>query len=564
MQLQESYQKAAFEGSECPQTGPGSPKYRDFGDMRNWDVYGEMKKVGGEHELAIDSITLSGRPIVWEPHFTFHGFRYVQLEQFPAVHDGSDSIDTDNFTAIVIHTDMERTGWFECSEPLLNRLHENAVWSMRGNFVGVPTDCPQRDERLGWTGDLQAFAPAASFLYSPHGMLKTWLRGLAAEQHENGRGVPPLVSPDIFRGKMINPIAIWGDSTVTIPWDLYQSSGDVQVLSDQYTSMLEWLDRGVIRDGRRLWDANKSYQLADWLDPEAPPTEPGNGRTDNDLVANAFLIHSTDTMCKISSVLGLDEDQLRYHSESQALRREFSKEYVTASGRVVSDSQTALALALHFSLLASPEQETHAAERLAHIILSKSRFKIATGFAGTPILGHALTKVGKSQLFYRMLLHKKCPSFLYPVTMGATTTWERWDSMLPDGSINPGEMTSFNHYALGSVVHWMHMIIGGLQPLKPGWKMFLISPIPGGTITHAKVRHDSPYGMIEVSWEVQGDTLHLRASVPPNTHATIRLPGQAACEVGCGVYEMTVPYIAPEWPPLPKYPPFTPHDDDEP
>lgn len=218
-------------------------------------------------------------------------------------------------------------------------------------------------------------------------------------------------------------------------------------------------------------------------------------------------------MGEICSRLGKHPEAIKYPNDALAMRREFSKEYITASGRVVSDSQTAIALAIHFSLFSSLDQEVVAARRLTQIIRSKARFKIATGFAGTPILGHALTKVGHSQLFYRMLLHKKCPSWLYPVTMDATTIWERWDSMLPDGSINPGDMTSFNHYALGSVANWMHSVIGGLAALEPGWKRVLIRPIPGGTITNATVSFDSPYGVIEVNWTLQDDTMSLRATV---------------------------------------------------
>ncbi len=511
---------------------------------------------------ATDTLVLSGSPLVWEPRFTFHGFRYVQVDGQPSEMGDTNVDSLRNFTAVVIHTDMERTGRFRCSHPLLNQLHENVLWSMKGNFVGVPTDCPQRDERLGWTGDLQAFAPTASFLHSSVGMLKTWLRNLADEQQAEGRGIPPMFVPNVFRDKPHRPLAIWGDCTVLVPWDLYQSSGDVNILRDQYQSMVDWLEKGIPRDERNLWDATACYQLGDWLDPAAPPDEPGNGQTDADLVANAFLIHTTDIMSEISSRLGMRAEATKYSDDAAAMRHAFRTEYITASGRLVSDSQTAIALAIHFSLFSSREQEAVATRRLTHLIRSKARFKIATGFAGTPLLGHALTQVGHSQLFYRMLLHRKCPSWLYPVTMGATTTWERWDSMLPDGSINPGEMTSFNHNALGAVASWMHNVIGGLSALEPGWKRMLISPIPGGTLTNATVSLDSPYGMIDVSWALEGDTISLLATVPPNTTAKIVLPGHPAEHVGSGIHSFRVPYRKPDWPPLPIYPPFFPHDDD--
>jgi alpha-L-rhamnosidase len=508
---------------------------------------------------ARDTVILSDADaMVWEPKFTFHGFRYVQVDNWP-----SRTLEMKDLTAVVLHTDMERTGWFNCSDPLLNQLHRNIVWGMRGNFLSIPTDCPQRDERLGWTGDLLVFAKTANYLYDACGTLKDWLKDLAAEQLSDENGIPPLVCPDVLRTPRV-PNAIWGDVLVSAPWDLYQAYGDRELLLRQYKSMQMWIDNGILKDDRGLWRPGK-FQLGDWLDPKAPPDEPGNGVTDPEFVANAFLIRITDLMAKISSAIGLSKDSARYKSSAAMLRSAFAKSYITDTGRVVSDSQTALALAIHFSLFAASTQERVAADRLKYIILTKSRFKIETGFAGTPILGHALTKVGESQLFYRVLLHKKCPSWLYPVTMGATTIWERWDAMLPDGSINPGEMTSFNHYALGAVAHWMHSVIGGLRPAEPGWKKILIQPIPGGTITHCSSQHTSPYGCIKVSWRLDGEDLRLNASIPPNSTAEVILPNmEKAKHIGSGDHEFCVRYERPQWPPLPNYFPFAPHDDDEP
>jgi alpha-L-rhamnosidase len=509
---------------------------------------------------AKDTLILAGaEPLVWEPKFTFHGFRYVQVDNWP-----SQGIDPSDLTAIVLHTDMERTGWFECSEPLLNKLHENIRWGMRGNFLSIPTDCPQRDERLGWTGDICVFANTANFLYDTHSMLDSWLKDVAAEQKADGKGVPPLVTPNALPFPNMAQ-AIWGDVVVSAPWDLYQAFGDKTLLLQQYESMKDWMDRGIPRDSRGLWDSS-TFQLADWLDPRAPPDEPGNGLTDNIYVANAYLIRSTDLMVKISTTLGLLGDASRYQDAATKLRAAFVKEYITEAGRVAPDTQTAIALALYFEFFPTPEQALHAAARLKQLILQSARFKIATGFAGTPILGFALSQMGESQLFYRMLRHRKCPSWLYPVTMGATTVWERWDSMLPDGSINPGEMTSFNHYALGSVAHWMHTVMGGIRSGAPGWKEIIVEPVPGGDISHCKVSHLSPYGMITAAWKVEGGHFLLDVSIPPNSSATIKLPGtKDGLRVGSGEYSYRVDdYEAPHWPPLPIYPPFMPHDDDEP
>lgn len=524
---------------------------------------------------AQDTIILSGSELQWQPRFTFHGFRYVQIDGWPTPISG---MDLSAFTAVVIHTDMERTGWFSCSDDMLNRLHENIVWSMRGNFVSIPTDCPQRDERLGWSGDLQAFATTATFLYHSHGMLKSWLRGAAAEQTNDLDGAFPLISPNVWRGTDMAPIhaAIWGDCSVMVPWIMYISSGDAAILSDSYGSMTEWVRRGVKRDERGLWDPS-NHQLGDWLDPLAPLNDPGNSVTDPVFVANAFLIQTTDTLVNICKVLSsrVPEEHDEHHSmladlgllqaEAVILRKAFASEYITPTGRIISDSQTAIALAIHFSLIPTAEQETAAATRLNTIIRQNARFKIATGFAGTPIIGHALSKVGQHQLFYRMLLHKKPPSWLYPLTMGATTIWERWTSMEPDSMVAKGNMTSFNHYALGAVADWMHKFIGGLHPLQAGWKRFAISPVPGGTLTHATIEHLSPYGLIVSSWRIEKAIFHLRATVPPNATAEIRLPGRPSVfVVGSGVHEYSEPYTAPAWPPLPIYPPFMPHDDDEP
>lgn len=444
---------------------------------------------------------------------------------------------------------------------------ENIRWGMRGNFLSIPTDCPQRDERLGWTGDIHIFAATANYLYDTCGMLKSWMKDLTFEQMADGSGIPPFFCPNVFLKDPKYPTAIWGDVTVGLPWNLYKSYGDQNILSQQMESMQAWLGNGIIRDKTTgLWK-DDSYQFGDWLDPKAPSDEPGNSITDPQLVANAYLVHTTFLMHKSCVALGLHKLAETYHESALKLKAMYQERYITPEGRVVSDSQTAIALSIHFNLFKTPAQEAVAASRLKSLILRDSRFKIATGFAGTPAIGHALSRVGLSQLFYRMLYHRKVPSWLYQVTMGATTMWERWDSMLPDGSINPGEMTSFNHYALGAVADWMHINIGGLSMLEPGWRKFLISPIPGGDLTSASTRFLSPYGMIIVNWAITGSDFTLSAVVPPNTKAEILLPGVengSTISVGSGKHEFISNYKQIDWPPLPIYPQYYPHDDDEP
>ncbi|RKK92373.1 hypothetical protein BFJ68_g2275 [Fusarium oxysporum] len=511
------------------------------------------------HAKATDVVVLgqssSPEVVYWNPRFTFHGFRYVEVIDWPEA-----ELQLDDFSAVVIHSDMQRTGYLTCSDPLISRLHENVVWSMRGNFVGIPTDCPQRDERLGYTGDIQIFSPTACFLYDCYSTLRSWLRNLAAEQKEGANGSPPIFSPKAMSVPNF-PLAIWGDATILVPWDLYWAYGDVEILSTQYETMIGWIDQGIPRAANGLWGQVR-VQLGDWLDPMAPPDRPHLGITDSQLLANAYLIRITDVMSEVCTILGHASKASAYSKHAVELRAAFASEYITQTGRLVSDSQTAYALAIQFDLFPTPAQRNHAVERLQHLILHRSRCKIATGFAGTPAIGHALSKVGKDQLFYMMLTNTKPPSWLYPVTMGATTIWERWDSVLPDGTIHPSEMTSLNHYAFGAVADWLHAYVGGLKPLLPGWKKFRIAPKPGGGITWASASFECPYGEIVVDWKLEDGSLVVDVNVPHNTTAEVQL-GTKECEVvGSGFHTFRAAYVEPEKLSLPPPLPFTTEDDD--
>ncbi|MGW1208319.1 family 78 glycoside hydrolase catalytic domain [Streptomyces sp. NPDC002499] len=487
----------------------------------------------------------------YEPHFTFHGFRYAEIGNWPGPLDPAD------VEAVVLHTDMARTGWFECSDPLVGQLHENVVQSMRGNFLDVPTDCPQRDERMGWTGDIQVFAPTASFLHDCSGMLTGWLRDLSAEQLERPDGVPPLVVPDVLPPDTFQSVgaqAVWADVAVLLPWTLYQRFGDLEVLRTQYPSMRAWGEATIrfTAEGDGLW--RQDFQLGDWLDPQAPPDRPGEARTDGDLVANAYVIRSAEVLAEVAELLDADGrldgkgDAVRFRAHAQAVRERFADHFVTPDGLLSSDSQTAYALAIAFSLLPTERQRRGAAERLAQIV-RRASFRIATGFTGTPLICDALCAAGEPQLAYRMLLEKDCPSWLYPVTMGATTVWERWDSMLPDGTVNPGEMTSFNHYALGAVADWLHRTVAGLAAAAPGWRRLRIAPVPGGDLTWARAAHDTPYGRAEAGWRIEGaaaDTLVVETLVPPGVRAEVHLPdGSAPFEIGSGRHTFRCPCAAP-------------------
>ncbi|KAE8151846.1 bacterial alpha-L-rhamnosidase-domain-containing protein [Aspergillus avenaceus] len=488
--------------------------------------HGELGTRPLRHAKCTDEFISAGTEFRdWSPQYTFHGFRYVQVDGWT----GEDPHLITTLTALVMHTDMTRTGWFSCSHPMVNQLHKNAWWSMRGNFLSIPTDCPQRDERLGWTGDIQIFCPSASFLYNTAGMLGNWLDDVAAEQLKERDGcVPPFVVPNVISEELWPhvPQAIWDDVVVLTPWDLYQSYGDTDILCRQYTSMIAWVDRGIRRGPDGLWDP-QLWQLGDWLDPTAPPVEPGDARTNGTLVADAYLVHVTSIMAQISETIGETENAARFHADSHRLKATFQAKYIAPSGLLVGDTQTALSLALMYDLHSTAEQATAAADRLVHLV-RQAKFRVATGFAGTPIIAHALTKAGHHQVAYRMLLEKSRPSWMYPITMGATTVWERWDSMLPDGSINPGEMTSFNHYALGSIINWLHSSVAGVRPIAPGWKQFRVEPVPGGTITSAEVAYETPYGRVECRWsfDAADDRFNLDLLVPPNSRALVILPSE--------------------------------------
>lgn len=485
---------------------------------------------------ATDEYTLHGGDLeVWEPRFTFHGFRYLEISGWPG------PFDPGSVTARVYHTDMSRTGWFECSDARINKLHENVVWSMRGNFLDLPTDCPQRDERFGWTGDIQVFAPTAAFLFECIGLLESWLRDVAAEQLPDGTVpmfVPWIQSPDW------SPVAtaIWSDVAVLTPWVLYQRYGDLKLVERQYPSAKAHVDLVDRHAGpKHLWDTG--FQFGDWLDPTAPPDDPGASKADRYLVASAYFAHSSRVLASMADVLGLEEDAARYSALSDQIASAFRERYILPSGLLADDAQTSYALALDFGLIPAGTQKEAAAQRLIELV-ERSGFRLGTGFAGTPVICRALAENGGLETAYRLLLNEECPSWLYMVKQGATTIWERWDGLLPDGTVNPGEMTSFNHYALGSVADWLHTTVAGLAPTAPGYRRLLIRPRPGGGLTEAAAALMTPYGRAEVKWSTTNGLFSAEVVVPIGTTALIEMPGQEAIERGAGHHHFSVGLIA--------------------
>jgi alpha-L-rhamnosidase len=479
---------------------------------------------------ATDRFVLSGGVDSFEPTFTFHGFRYAEVTGWPG------TLDDDSLEAVVVHSDLRRTGTFECSDPLLTQLHRNVVWGLRGNFLDVPTDCPQRNERLGWTGDLSVFAPSAAYLYDVSAFLEDWLVDLDLEQ-QHADGMVPFVVPDVLKRMPAPPglppvdtAALWSDAAVWVPWALYQAYGDVAVLARQYSSMCAHVRRVASKVSENgVWD--QGFQFGDWLDPDAPPDQPWAAKADAGVVATACLYRSARLLAEVAALLGHDASE--FTTLADRTRSAFNAAYVSTDGIVLSDCTTAYTLAIVFDLL-SPALERLAGDRLAELVVA-SGHRISTGFAGTPYICEALARTGHLDDAYALLMQRECPSWLYPVTMGATTVWERWDSMLPDGSINPGEMTSFNHYALGAVADWMHRTVAGIAPAAPGYAAVHFAPRPGGDLTWATAALETRHGRVAIHWEQTPGGLKVETTLPDGVTGVLSLPDGRELEVGPGV-----------------------------
>jgi alpha-L-rhamnosidase len=461
--------------------------------------------------------TLSGSGIeTYEPRFTFQGFRYVAVEGYPG------ELTLDSLTGIVVHSAVTPSGTFSASHAILNQLQHNIVWGQKGNFLDVPTDCPQRDERLGWTGDAQAFARTAAFNMDVAGFFTKWLKDLEADQYKNG--AVPHVIPDVLTmpGRTEAGAAGWADAAVIIPWTMYLTYGDTRILSEQYSSMSRWVEYMRQRAGDDLiWSGD--FHFGDWLSfATTRPNYPG-ATTGTDLIATAFFAHSADLLGRIARVLGKADDATRYRNQFQKIREAFVREFVTPAGRVGEGTQTAYVLALQFDLLPEATRATAAGYLVRDV---RERRHLTTGFLGTPYLLHVLARYGYLDEAYMLLEREQYPSWLYPATKGATTIWERWDGIKPDGSFQDAGMNSLNHYAYGAVGDWMYRVMAGIEidETTPGYRHVLIQPRPGGKTTKVSATHDTPYGRVSVAWALEGERFTLAVQVPANTRATVRLP----------------------------------------
>jgi len=438
----------------------------------------------------------------WHPQLTFFGFRYIRLLSWPG------EARPEAFTAIAVHSDMKRTGWLESGSAELNQLFSNIVWGQRGNFLDIPTDCPQRDERLGWTGDAEAFVRAAGYFFDVEQFFRKWLRDLAADQDENGGvgSVIPNVLPDD------PPAAAWGDAATIVPWQIYQTYGSRSVLEDQYDSMQKWVDYiPSITGTADLWTGWK--QFGDWLGLDAPSGS-YKGSSRDDFTASAFYANSLDLLIKTGKLLGKDVSpwEAQYRRTVKAFREAFP-DYRT---------QTEHILAVRFHL-AEDEQKT--ADQLADMI-RKDGTQLRTGFMGTPHILHVLSEHGHSDLAWDLLLRREYPSWLYPVTKGATTVWEHWDGIREDGSFWSRDMNSFNHYAYGSVADWVFEKAAGLShgEQAPGFSELVYEPRPDPRVGWLRARLDTRHGPVRALWAYEKDGVRYELATPVRT--AVKLDGR--------------------------------------
>lgn len=488
-----------------------------------------------EARQRVKYILKGGETETFEPHFTWQGFQYVRIDHYPGTPELED------FTGIVIYSDLKQSGFFKCSNPLVNRLEENIRWGMKGNFVDIPTDCPQRDERMGWTGDIQVFARTASYLMETAPFFRKWLRDLEAAQLPDG-GIPYVV-PDIltYQDRDVRELGAnhsasgWGDAATVCPYTAYRYSGDRRLLEEAYPMMKRWVGymEHQAEDGV-IW--NSGYQYGDWL---ALDAEPGGrfGKTPNELTATAYYAHSVELVRRAALILGEVKEAETYRELSERIKTAFRKRFYDDNGCLKARTQTAHVLALAFELAGEEYREKTVDELTA---LIDEWDGLSTGFLGTPHICHVLKENKRVETAYRLLVKTEYPSWLYPVTKGATTVWEHWDSIRTDGSFWSDGMNSFNHYAYGCIGDWIYSTVLGIDTADegPGYRESIVAPVPGGGITWAEGGIRTPYGLLAVKWSVEDGSFFLQVTVPANSTCHVSLPGSEEIHsVGSGTHK---------------------------
>jgi Alpha-L-rhamnosidase N-terminal domain./Bacterial alpha-L-rhamnosidase. len=477
--------------------------------------------------LAEYTYISDGTPAVVRPHFTFYGFRYVKIEGF------TKPVTCDDFTGCVVYSDMETTGNIETSDPLVNRLFQNAMWGQKDNFLDTPTDCPQRDERMGWTGDAQVFSGTACFNMDTYAFYSKYLFDLAKEQ-EADDGRVTFVVPNMlkYENHSEGGSCAWGDAATVIPWNVYLFSGDKAILAQQFDSMKSWVDyirRADEAAGKRnLWLVGDHF--GDWLALDGPVYGGAEGGTDRHFIASAYYCYSTEIVAKAARVLGKTEIAEEYEALAADIREAFAKEFFTETGRIAMPTQTGMIVSLFMDLV--PPQFR---ERLKKELRKKIHFdggSLKTGFVGTAYLCRTFSDNDMNDIAYNLLLTKDYPGWLYTVLLGATTIWERWNAVLPDGKLSGIGMNSLNHYSYGAVMEWMYRNVSGLQPLEshPGFKKIRLAPQPDSRLSFVNTTYNSASGEYISNWRMENDTLSFEFKIPFDASADLTLPYVSSTE----------------------------------
>lgn len=465
------------------------------------------------------NVTADGKTHLVKPLFTFYGFRYIAVE-------GMKITSPDEFAAIVVHSDIKRTGYINCSDEMINQLFHNIIWGQKGNFLDVPTDCPQRDERFGWTGDAQVFCKVASYNFDVEKFFKKWMGDLRAMQRKSG-SIPSFVP---IKADDEGGSSAWADVATILPWQMYLTYGNKELLRENYLLMKKWVDYMRSWALKKKPDEGEStnpylyeghWHFGDWLALDLPDKEAVQGATDKNLIGSAFFAYSTSLFIKASDVLG--EDAKYYKNLYKNIKKAFIGKYIDENGRMVCNTQTACVLALHFGLYNDKEpiakQLTELVEACGHL---------TTGFVGTPYLLHVLSDIGQNELAYKLLFRDEFPSWCYQITQGATTMWERWNGYKPDGTFATPEMNSFNHYAYGAVGDWMYEKMCGIRQKEgtAGFTDLVFSPVVTDSLSFAEASIDTRNGKVASRWEKTDDGILYTFLVPENVPAVAMINGK--------------------------------------
>lgn len=505
---------AGFVVFECAQ--PAGTEIRlDFGEvLQQGNFYNANYRTADPHFIYVSD----GERRVVRPRFTYYGFRYVRVTGWVGELNPAD------FTGWSIYSDLDRTGAFECSDARINRLFLNALWSQRSNFIDMPTDCPQRDERLGWTGDAQVFAPTACLNMDARAFYEKYLHDLRGEQLRMDGAVPNFL-PSI--GRMVGSCSVWGDVATFIPRTLYEAYGDLDALRRAFPLMRDWVDSITRRDeertpAHRLYDFD--FHFGDWLAQDGVTPRSVKGGTDDSFIASVYYCRSAQLVAWAAGLLDMPAEKWKYEQLAEQIREAILDEFFTATGRLAVDTQAAYIISLHFGIYRDKQKVLQGFRRR----LKKDSYAIRCGFVGAPLLPLTLCENGMGDLAYHFLLREEFPSWLYCVNLGATTIWERWNSMLPDGTCNGTDMNSFNHYAYGSVVEFLYKYVAGIQCVEPGYRRVRFAPVIDMRFRHASASYNSVAGEWKAGWEIAPDGMvTVRMTVPFGCTAVAELPRYA-------------------------------------